>query len=255
MKVRLISAICCWYVLSMVALGQVLPKSCSCQADVFVPEMFQQKRSVPSPNGRYQVVMGGYFEYYEGEDDYEAAWLRVLEKGRILRQYRLRRLSAGIFVKWAPDSRAFYVMWSNGGRTGGYNLRVFRVLGQTVTETRGANVAFADFRGKHYCESRGNNAYAVRWADQANRLLVAAEVYPTSDCGQDAGLESGYLIDIGNGRILRRYSHSEISAEMKECPSQYWPTAFWDQSDIEKAKGAQACPADGAAPLELNNPR
>jgi hypothetical protein len=104
---------------------------------VFVPESLKQQRSVSSPDGQFQLALGDYRE----ERDSESADLRVLHHKRVLGRYKLQDLSAGIFVKWSPDSRAFYIMWSNGGMIGGYDVRVFRVSPDMVREVFPVRVA------------------------------------------------------------------------------------------------------------------
>ena len=204
----------------------------SCQAEVFTPDAVPKNPVVASPNGRFLITLGGYCD----SENYEGGWLRVTERQRPLAQYGLRDLSAGIYIKWAPDSRAFYLMWDDGGNLGRYHLRVFHVLNSSVREVRATNLALADFHRRHYCEARGDNVYAVRWLEHPRELLVATEIYETGDCGKAMGFITGYAVDTLDGRILRRYSTEEIKKEMRLCPSAFWPNSAWEQSDVEKAK-------------------
>ena len=87
----------------------------ACVAAVFVSEDLQKEPRVKSPDGRYAVLLG-----VRREDD-EDGWLHVYRGSDVVGRFELHELSAGIFVNWAPDSGAFYVMWSSGGTIGGYN--------------------------------------------------------------------------------------------------------------------------------------
>ena len=231
-KHRLVLAVCCCVVSPYMALGQSIPKAQSCQAEVFVPESLKKHQVVSSPNGRLQVLLGGYRE----EKDSESGWLRVVEGKRLIREYELKDLSGGIFVKWAPDSAAFYLMWSNGGMIGGYEVRVFRVGDDGVREVPAVTQALKEFTQKHHCHDRGENIYAVRWVGQSDDLMIATEVYPTSECGKDAGFTAGYLVRIDDGDISARYPQSAVEAEMNKCPSDIWPTGLWSGDDLQEAK-------------------
>jgi hypothetical protein len=231
-KRRLALAACCCLVPPSVAPGQSAQKAQSCQAEVFVPESLKNDQVVSSPDGHLHAVLGGYRE----EKDSESGWLRVFEGKRLIREYELKDLSGGIFVKWAPDSAAFYLMWSNGGMTGGYEVRVFRVGDEGVREVPAVTQALKEFTQKHHCHDRGENIYAVRWVGQSDDLMIATQVYPTSDCGKDMGFTAGYLVRIDDGGISARYSQSAVETEMKNCPSAIWPTGFWGDDTLKEAK-------------------
>jgi len=207
----------------------------SCQADVFVPEILMNRPSVSSPDGRYSVVLGGFRD----PANYEGGWLRVLHGQKKLRRYSLDPLSGGIFLKWAPDSHAFFLMWSDGGQLGAYHVRVFRVAGEDVREVPSTRAAIREFHTKHLCSERKDNVYAVRWVNGSAQLMMVAEIYPTSDCGKD-WFTAGYLVDTNNGRVMERYSEKEARKNLKNCPTVFWPSAAWDQADVERAKAAAA---------------
>ncbi len=198
----------------------------SCLADVFVLDSLSKHPQVISPDGRLRLVLGL---------NSDVGSLKVYAGSKLLGDIDLENLSAGIFLKWAPDSRAFYVMWSDGGMIGGYSVRVFRVAGDTVTEVPAIRKAEQDFRSKHECP-RGINVFAVKWENGSNALLIKTQVYPTGDCGKEMGFTAGYLVLTTDGTILGRLSKSQINAEMKYCPSKFWPEAFWDDKELQAAK-------------------
>jgi hypothetical protein len=202
----------------------------SCRAEVFVLQSLEKRPVIGSPNGYYRVIL-------LGREDQEAGSLQVFHDEKLLKEFRLRDLSAGIFLKWAPDSRAFYLMWSNGGMIGGYSVRVFRIAGNRVMEVPATEQAERDFARAHYCQSRGNNVFAINWLGGSDSLLIATQVYPTGDCGKDMGLYGGYEVRVDDGSIVRRYSEKELKSVWPDgCPSGIWPTGLWGDAELQRAK-------------------
>ena len=229
MRLTILVLIVCCLVLNVVA-GNVTPNPC--RAEVFVPDSLKQKPSTPSPDGQFRAILR---DYREGRDSEEGA-LRLFHGERLLGRYVLHDLSAGIFVKWSPDSRAFYIMWSNGGMVGGYDVRVFRVSPNKAREVFPTKLAEREFRRGHDCRTRGINIFAIQWIDGSERLKIAAQVYPASDCGKEMGFTMGYTVRLNDGAVLERYPQEAIEKEMKECPALVWPTAMWDDNALQQAK-------------------
>jgi hypothetical protein len=202
-----------------------------CAATVFVLQDLEKGVSVTSPDNRYRVTLS-----VRSEDD-DFGQLRVYAGDDMRGSYELHDLSGGIFIKWSPDSRAFYLMWSNGGAIGGYEVRAFRITGGQVTETVITKKAEDEFERKHPCPDRGHNVYAVRWLNGSEELLLAMQVYPTSDCGKELGLYGGYLVGATDGTILRRYSERQLKSIWPVgCPSDIYPTGLWGSDDLKKAQ-------------------
>jgi hypothetical protein len=190
--------------------------------------------AILSPDGEFRIVL----EVKSEDDDYGS--MHVYQRERLLRSFDLRDLSGGVFLKWSPDSRAFYLMWSDGGIIGRYSVRVFSVDGEKVIESPTTRVAERDFAKRYYCETRGNNVYAIRWVN-AEQLLIAAEVYPTSDCGRDMGITAGYIVRVEDGHILRQYSGKQLQAMWpSDCPDGIWPSGLWGPAEMEKARKSQS---------------
>jgi hypothetical protein len=202
----------------------------SCQAQVFVLQTLEKKPVVESLDGHYRVILFGNEGHSDGSLD-------VFGGTRLIGHFALRDLSGGVFVKWAADSRAFYVMWSNGGMIGGYSVRVFRVGDRRVKEVPATGRAERDFARSHYCRTRGNNVFAVQWVNGSDNLLIATQVYPTSDCGKDMGLYGGYEVRIDDGSIIHSYSEQQLKSVWPDgCPSQIWPTGLWGDAELQRAK-------------------
>lgn len=221
-----------WFAL---ILARPLSSQNTCQAEVFTPDAVPHNPSVFSPDKKYSAVLGGY----KNPEEYSGGWLRLFYGKKLRGQVLLPDLSAGMFIKWAPDSRAFYLMWSDGGWLGEYHVRVYQIRERGMRETRATKFAVYDFHRHHSCAERGDNIYAVRWI-KSTELLIATEIYPTSDCGQQMGIIRGYAVDIATGRIMQRYSGNEIKNEMRTCPSTIWPSSAWEQSDIERVKAGSS---------------
>jgi len=204
-----------------------------CQASVFVLQNLEKQATVPSPDAQKRVVMS-----MRSEDDGDGV-LRVYAEAREIGNFALHRLSGGVFVKWSPDSQAFFLMWSNGGMIGGYELRVFRVAGDKVTELPSSATAESEFERQHPCRDRGHNVFAIRWLDGSSRLLLALQVYPTSDCGKEMGLFAGYEVRAVDGAVLRRYTEPQLKGVWPPgCPTAFYPTGFWSADDLEQAQKA-----------------
>ena len=124
-------------------------------------------------------------------------------------------------------------MWSDGGAIGNYHVCAFILdHGQAVESPAPQTVATA-FAQHHYCKTRGNNLYAIRWLNGSEQLLLAPEVYPTGDCGRDLGFSAGYLANAADGKIVRKYTSKQLPAAAHGCPSDVFPTALTSQQEIE----------------------
>jgi hypothetical protein len=173
----------------------------------------EQDQVIPSPDQKYRVVLGGYSENEESG----RGWLRLFEGPRLLSKLTLKNLSAGVWLNWSPDSKAFFLMWSAGGALGRYHVRVFRIQRNRVAELPTTRIAESDFAKRHSCEFRGNNSIAFRWVNNSDSLLIASEIYDTSDCGVEMGLTMAYLVRTNDGKIIKRYSESETDNLYKTC--------------------------------------
>lgn len=151
---RLVSAVAITLIYTV---GATKAQSKQCGAVVFVLQDLEREASIPSPNAEYRVVLGVHSE------DEDHGWIRVYAGAELRGAYELHDLSGGIFVNWSSDSRAFYVMWSNGGRIGGYGVRGFQVGGVRATEVPLTMASEHEFDRTHPCPDRGHNVYAVRW--------------------------------------------------------------------------------------------
>ncbi|MGO9864896.1 MAG: hypothetical protein ACLPLR_14885 [Terriglobales bacterium] len=206
-----LSSLIAFLLLASSQLANAIDKD-ACRAQVLMPDDLRQLHEIRSPDGQQRAVLSGYRERKDSGD----GTLQVFHRQTLLRQFRLRDLSAGIYFKWAPDSTAFYLMWSDGGAIGNYHVRVFRVRDNRVLEAPTTRVAERDFAKRHYCKTRRNNVYAVHWLANSDEIVISTAVYPTSDC-EDMGFTLGYLVRTDDGTIIKRYSQPGIEEQIKTC--------------------------------------
>jgi len=90
------------------------------------------------------------------------------------------------------------------------NVSAFRIDQAGVTDvSKAIDKATADFKSRHYCESRGyNNVMAVKWVN--GDLLLMTEVYPTSDCGPDLGHTEAYRVSVPVGQIQEHLTLEQL---------------------------------------------
>jgi hypothetical protein len=112
---------------------------------------------------------------------------------------------------WAPNSGAFVVTSSDGGIVGTWDVRLFLLSGNVVQAAAIASQVRADFKTRFKCQDNEDpNLAALKWVDaSASQLIIVAEVPPHSSC-TGMGRIAGYGVSVPSGRILRRYSGSEL---------------------------------------------
>lgn len=153
----------------------------------------------------------GAFSYTVGEDgkfilskDHKMVWSTMLKD-----------LSASVFVTWSERDNRFAITWSDGGAIGNFHTRVFHLAGDSINETASTQIAFQDFRGRHWCRTRGDNVQAAGWDRQTGALILVLSVYPTGDCGKDLGHTEAYFVAPQNGAIRRHLNIREFNLYAK----------------------------------------
>jgi hypothetical protein len=113
-------------------------------------------------------------------------------------------------ILWAPDSKAFFVNYSDGGAVGNFHVMVFHLKGEGFTTYEPTRAAEADFL-KNYpkCfQPEEPNMAGVAWLSNSSRLLIAVEVLPHTNCDM-MGTFSAYVVDVDSGRILAKHGQLE----------------------------------------------
>ncbi len=120
-------------------------------------------------------------------------------------------------VAWAPDSKSFFVTYSEGGNVGTYQIQVYRFHDGKMDVILPAKRVLADaIRNYPMCFDKGTpNLGAIAWTKNSEQLLVAAEVLPHSNC-DNMGTFTAYEIRVPSGEILRKVDQIETKRLFKE---------------------------------------
>jgi hypothetical protein len=190
------------------ALAQREPRnlySFACNSSYFTLKDFENQPTVISPDGekRVRLTKDGQF---------------IIQLGStVVAGFGLPEISANIEVGWSPDSRQFFISYSDGGAIGGYRVHMYRLNGKTLAEGNLPALVAERFKAKHWCESRGNNLFFLAWTPNSRIAFLVAEVYPTGDCGEAMGTYRGYAVDTVNAKVLRVFGESRTEAIEKQC--------------------------------------
>jgi len=158
-----------------------------------------------------QVYRQGDLSYTVKED----GSFTLSRDSRVLLSTHLADLSASVFVTWSSHSDWFAVTWSDGGAIGNFHTRVFHVKENRVEEADSVQTAFANFRRRHWCRTRGDNVQAYGWDRETGTLVLVTSVYPTGDCGKDLGHTEAYLVEPAGGSIRKHLTLPEFNAYAK----------------------------------------
>jgi hypothetical protein len=107
-------------------------------------------------------------------------------------------------VAWAPDSRAFFATYSDGGNVGTYHVKVFHVTAAGVQVTE----PIPDGRAL-LAPSCGDpelpNVAAIRWGRRSRTLLVGVQVPPHSSC-VDMGTFRVFEVERPGARVVKEWN-------------------------------------------------
>lgn len=135
---------------------------------------------------------------------------------------------------WSPDSKHFFVTWTDGGEEGQWQVWVYKITGQTfdIVSDHFADNARKDFEQRirrrpidpemnnrqdrpiweaaDYCEPA--NVVASKWMNGGNELLVSVMVVNVPARCRYGGEFDVYRLRISDGSILERYTAREAHA-------------------------------------------
>jgi hypothetical protein len=113
-------------------------------------------------------------------------------------------------VGWSPDSKAFFVTYSDGGNIGTFHVKVFHVnisgLRESEPIPNGRNLLVPKCFDPEY-----PNVGAIKWLKDSSRLLIAVEVPPHSSCAS-MGTFRAYEISVPDGKVLKQYGQLRAKA-------------------------------------------
>lgn len=113
-------------------------------------------------------------------------------------------------LKWSADSRAFFLNYSNGGSVGEWEVRVYYPSRAAVQRVDPAPSVVRDFLLTYpKCfEPEMPNVAGIAWLKGSQRLLVATQVLPHSNC-DSMGTFAVYEVEVLGAKILHRYGQLE----------------------------------------------
>jgi len=143
----------------------------------------------------------------------------------------------GIEAAWAPDSAAFFVTTSGGGRNGFYELVVYFVNGDTVSAIDLTPAIQKAFGHPVECQAEEPpNVAAAKWMPNSRELIAVAEIVGHSNCDSE-GTFHAYRISLPEGRVITSYDQieakrtfgSDLGWEIRNAPDRCIrrPTSCW----------------------------
>lgn len=132
---------------------------------------------------------------------------------------------------WSPDSKRFFVTWTDGGEEGQWQVQVYEIRGETFASVNDSltDAARHDFEARiralpidptmknprdrtlwwqaEYCEPA--NVVAAKWLNGGSELLISALVVNVPGRCRYGGEFNVYRIRIPDGAILQRYTAEE----------------------------------------------
>ena len=231
--VRALKLIACVLLLCCVLAAQQQHASAPSRVDL--PFSASKPLAVPAPNGKLVLWTNGR-ERARSTSGNESELEYFIESAG-------RRLSPPIRMynspsaMWSPASDLLAVTSSDGGLVGSWKVFVYEVLGGRVVEHNimkqvqadlaraypgGINPPglsfFSDAERRQFARDvNWVNVLACRWIHDPQRLLVNAQVPPSSGYGANMSKSIAYVIDPRSGRIFHTYTEQESERLWKEC--------------------------------------
>jgi hypothetical protein len=166
-----------------------------------VPNIAADPQGLPSPDG-LSVLRA------EKDDRIDCCWPYRVWLTRNGRNYALR---FGTYVEaevaWSPDSKAFFVTYSDGGAIGTFHVLVYRVDNNGVHKSEPISNRAKLFRPD--CVTGDYpNVGAIQWGEDSSTLIIAVEVPPHSGC-VDMGTFKAFEISLADGKHVKEYGQLE----------------------------------------------
>jgi hypothetical protein len=164
-----------------------------------------QGQTIPSPNGRVVVQSKG-----QGDDTH---W--YLEVSGNSQAINTDAWPYPEFL-WSSDSNALAVTYSDGGSVGNFHVTIYLLTSHNTEIIDFAPAVQKEFL-THYpkCfDPETPNIAAVSWLNGSQRLLMAAEVLPDSNC-DDMGTFALYEVSVPKGDIIKKYGQIEAKRQFR----------------------------------------
>lgn len=188
-----------------------------------------QTVSIPSPDRSILLVA-------RASDDGTGVQLALRTHGKDLWNQMVSP-GVGMEAAWSPDSTAFFVTTSGGGRNGFYELAVYSLNTNGVSVLDLTPSIQKAFGHPVKCQSpESPNVAAAKWMPNSHELIVVAEVVAHSNCDSE-GTFSAYRISLPDGTVRGSYDQiavkrafgGDLGWEIKNAPDRCirQPTSCW----------------------------
>lgn len=166
-----------------------------------VPEIAAAARGLLSPDG-VSVL------HAQEDDKVDCCWPYRVWLHRKGTDYALPfGTYVGAEVAWAPDSKAFFVTYSDGGTVGGFHALVYRVDDTGVHKSEPVPPGTRQFRPDCITHDYPNVG-AIQWGEDSTSLIIAVEVPPHSGC-VNMGTFKAFEVSVADGKVLKEYGQLE----------------------------------------------
>lgn len=185
--------------------------------------------TIPSPDGKKAI------EVRKSKDSTteETHTIQIRAGGHVYRTKIGALVNAE--AAWAPDSKAFFITYSDGGMVGTYHVRVVYV------SNSGIRVIEPVPNGRHLfkpiCfDPEIPNVGAIGWIGRgSSRLAIAVEVPGHTSCAS-MGTFKAYVIQLPNGMVVSKYGQIEAKRVFSDQIG-----SMLVQSDDECIRDPQSC--------------
>ncbi len=113
---------------------------------------------------------------------------------------------------WAPDSKAFFIVWSDGGWVGTWRTSVYLIEEQRVRRVDVTQEVKRESKENYrHIKPEALNIAAVKWLKGSRNLLLVGEV-PPSSFYPEMGKVIGYTVSVPSGKIIEQFSQKRLRA-------------------------------------------
>jgi hypothetical protein len=115
-------------------------------------------------------------------------------------------------LAWAPDSKGFFITWSDGGWVGTWRTDVYLIEKERVRRVDVTQEVKRESK-KNYkgIKPEALNIAAVKWLKGSRNLVLVGEV-PPSSFYPEMGKVIGYIVSVPSGKIVEQFGERRLKA-------------------------------------------
>jgi hypothetical protein len=141
-------------------------------------------------------------------------------------------------VAWSPDSKAFFVTYSDGGNVGTYHVRIVYVMESGIRAIEPLPNGRLLFKPRCFA-AENPNVGAIGWIGNcSDQLAIAVEVPPHSSCAS-MGTFKAYVIQLPAGNVVSTYGQIEAKRSFSNLIGSELRDA--DDTCVEKPHSCVPC--------------